>query len=268
MEPQITVVVPTLNSAKTLAFTLLSLLSQEDCPVRVIVVDSGSSDATQAICAQYGVEVLYEPPGSMYRAINRGLERAETDWVSYLNSDDLVYGHSYRRLIDLGNRDGSDIVYGACDFVDAEGRFLHSYLPGRPSELRTQFLNSQLSFGQPAAVFRGAVFADLGGFDAQYKFAADLDFFLRALLAGKRFSMLPGLSVAAFRVHSSQLSASVAQHVAETRLIQARHGAHGSRTSPDVVRWRLRNLPNYALRLLRHFVLTGKVRRVRTLEGS
>lgn len=48
-DADIGVVVPTLNNAKTLEWTLLALKSQEGCRVKIIVVDSGSTDETLAI---------------------------------------------------------------------------------------------------------------------------------------------------------------------------------------------------------------------------
>ncbi|EPF24462.1 glycosyltransferase [Microcystis aeruginosa] len=43
---EISYVIPTLNSAATLDMTLLSLRSQKDVEVNIIVVDSGSTDGT------------------------------------------------------------------------------------------------------------------------------------------------------------------------------------------------------------------------------
>ena len=53
----------TLNSAPTLEFTLLSLLSQRDIPIEVIVADSGSSDGTLEICRRWSVKIIYAEPG-------------------------------------------------------------------------------------------------------------------------------------------------------------------------------------------------------------
>jgi len=54
-----------------------------------------------------------------------------TEWVTYLNSDDVVYGDAYARLIMLGNEEKADVVYGHYDYVDYFGRFLYSFFPFR-----------------------------------------------------------------------------------------------------------------------------------------
>src|SRR5215469_16640666 len=96
---QIGVVVPTLNSAATLHWTLCSLRTQRDVSIEIIVADSGSTDETPDICKFWGVQTIYVPPGNMYRAINAGLRQFDTEWVTYLNSDDVVYPNSYARLV-------------------------------------------------------------------------------------------------------------------------------------------------------------------------
>lgn len=268
MAETITVVVPTLNSDRTLEWTLCSLATQQRCQPTVVVVDSGSTDATLEICHRYGVRVIYVPPGNMYQAINAGMKTANTGWVTYLNSDDLVYPFSYARLMKLGEETHSDVVYGSCDFVDWEGRFVHSYTPGYPRELLSQFLHSQLSFAQPAAIFTRHLFDELGGFSEEYKLASDLDFFLRAVLAKKRFSMLTGSTVACFRIHQKQASQNIEKLRAETKDIQNRHVSSDRSATFDTLRWRIRNIPNYLVRILRHWSLSGRLRIVRTLHAG
>src|SRR5207253_199231 len=70
---QVGIVIPTLNSARTLEWTLLSLLRQDGCEMRLVVADSNSSDGTLEICARWNVPVIQVPAGNMYRAINAGL---------------------------------------------------------------------------------------------------------------------------------------------------------------------------------------------------
>lgn len=262
----ITVVVPTLNSARTLEWTLFSLAIQQGCQATVIVTDSGSTDGTLELCRRYNVQVIYVAPGNMYRAINVGIKAANTRWVTYLNSDDLVYPCSYARLIKLGEETQSDVVYGSCDFVDWEGRFIHSYTPGYPYELLSQFLTSQLSFAQPAAIFTRQLFDELGGFSEDYQLASDLDFFLRAVLAKKRISMLRGPTVACFRIHHQQSSQNVQKLRAEISHIQNRFADSKRSHTLDTFKWRVRNIPNYLIRILRGWTLSGRLRIVRTMD--
>src|SRR6266853_4187237 len=132
---EIGVVIPTWNSAKTLAVALLSLQQQQGIRVKIVVADSGSEDGTLEICGSAGVQAVYVPPGNMYRAINVGLRMLGTPWLAYLNSDDFLYGDSYTRLVTCGEASGADVIYGNSDFVDAHARFLYSLHAARPIAL-------------------------------------------------------------------------------------------------------------------------------------
>ena len=59
---------------------------------------------TLEICRKWGVPTFYVPPGNMYRAINQGLRQMDMEWITDMNSDDLVYAQSYARMLALGNR--------------------------------------------------------------------------------------------------------------------------------------------------------------------
>lgn len=200
------IAVPTLNSGITLDWTLLALTKQQGINVEILVADSGSTDDTLDICKRWNVPHIFVPPGNMYRAINAALKEFTTPWVTYLNSDDLVYPESYSRLVKEGELAGADVVYAKCDFVDAEGRHMYGHIPAEERLLSGLFRLGIMPFSQPASVFRRSTFVDLGGFNENEKTVSDFDFFLRAHVAGRRLVRSMGDSAAAFRVHNAQLS--------------------------------------------------------------
>jgi len=203
---EIGVVVPTFNSAETLEWTLLALKNQEGCRVKIIVVDSDSSDDTLEICARHKVKAEYDPPGNMYRAINVGMRLLDTEWITYINSDDIVYRDAYNRLMELGNFKRADVVYGHSDYIDWDGRFRYSFMAAHPALLRVLVPSGLLQFTQPAAIFRKDVYENLKGFSEKYHSIADFDFFARAILMDKIFKRLSFPTVTAFRLHPNQFS--------------------------------------------------------------
>jgi glycosyltransferase involved in cell wall biosynthesis len=262
-------IVPTLNSAETLEATLLSLKSQRGGDVEITVADSGSNDDTLEICRRHGVATVYVEPGNMYRAINAGLlSQGQSEWVSYLNSDDWLYPDSLARLIELGNSSHADVVYGDCDYTDGEGRFVYSFTAARPGRLMPLFRLGRMGFAQPAAIFRWNLYQRLNGFDERYRFKADADFFIRAIKAGAQFAALGGPPVCCFRLHPGQLSNQKRSLIEEEgRLI---FGAPEMKPRGmdfiALAQWRLKNLPHFLVRVLRESLLSRRLRFPRSIE--
>ncbi len=250
--PSLGVVVPTRNSAATLDWTLLSLASQQRVLLRVLVVDSDSTDRTLEICRQWQVPTRHSPLGNMYRAINEGLRAlADLEWMTYLNSDDLAYADGYARLIDRAERDRLDVVYGNGDFVDERGRFLYTQASFPPAVARRQLAVGTLPFVQPTAIFRRTVFERLGGFDERFRLIADYDFFARASAAGFRFGKVGGRAIAAFRVHDRQISTTQKAAVDQEQTVRRRECGryrHLARMGLSAL-WKVRNTTNYLARL-------------------
>ncbi|MBK6799327.1 MAG: glycosyltransferase [Acidobacteria bacterium] len=201
-------VVPTLNSGSTLEMTLLSLRNQIAQHVDVIVADSGSTDRTLEICSKWGIPVIYVPPGNMYKAVNAGLNESEAQWLAYLNSDDWIYPDCYSKLMELGERTGADVVYGNCHYTDGEGRFVYSFSAAEPEKLLSLFRLRRMGFAQQTCIFRRSAYKTLKGFDENFFFRSDGDFFVRALLSDMVFSKYDGPPVACFRLQEKQFSKS------------------------------------------------------------
>jgi glycosyltransferase involved in cell wall biosynthesis len=260
--PVISCVVPTLNSAATLDTTLLSLRTQKDVDVHILVVDSGSTDATLEICQRWNVPSIYEAPGNMYQAINSGLRQCTTEWITYLNSDDWIYSDSYARLLARGEQQKADLVYGHHDFVDGQGRFMCSLSAARPQHILPLFRAGELGFIQPAAIYRRTLYSRLNGFDETYALCADGDFFIRAALSGAAFARLNGAPVVAFRMHQQQQTqrkwAALAQE--KQQIATALVSPPSALDTALKTIWRARNLPHYSIRLLRLSLLARRIR--------
>jgi glycosyltransferase involved in cell wall biosynthesis len=85
------IVVPTYNRAALIADTLDALLAQTRVPDEIIVVDDGSTDATQAILETYAPAVStirIENSGELV-ARNTGLRAARGALVAFCDSDDI-----------------------------------------------------------------------------------------------------------------------------------------------------------------------------------
>jgi len=89
--PLVTAVIPTHDRGWILAEAVDSVLAQDYPHLELIVVDDGSSDATEQLLAAYGkrIRVIRQSNGGVSSARNRGIAAARGRYVAFLDSDDL-----------------------------------------------------------------------------------------------------------------------------------------------------------------------------------
>lgn len=118
--PVVSVVIPVWNVESYLQECLDSVVSQSiglDC-LEVLAVDDGSSDGSGALLDQYAerypqVRVFHEPnSGGPGRPRNIGLDNAVGTYVFFLDADDYLGREALERLVDMAEKNHSDVVLG------------------------------------------------------------------------------------------------------------------------------------------------------------
>jgi glycosyltransferase involved in cell wall biosynthesis len=90
----ISVVIPAFNAADTLDDAITSALAQSLAPLEVLVIDDGSTDATEEIAKRHArasggrVRAIRKENGGVASARNRGLAEARGDLIAFLDADD------------------------------------------------------------------------------------------------------------------------------------------------------------------------------------
>lgn len=86
----LSVIIPSYNSAAWVGDAINSVLRQTKGPRAVIVVDDGSTDESQTILATFGqsIQVIRRTNGGLSAARNTGALAASTEWVAFLDADD------------------------------------------------------------------------------------------------------------------------------------------------------------------------------------
>ena len=96
MKEKITFVVPAHNAEATLERTLNSILNQTDQRYKIVIINDGSTDGTEDICKRYEKTYLdkvtyrYQESKGPGGARNYGMTLVETEYVSFLDSDDWL----------------------------------------------------------------------------------------------------------------------------------------------------------------------------------
>jgi glycosyltransferase involved in cell wall biosynthesis len=78
----------------------------------IVIVDTGSSDRTIQIAKEFGARVIEQPwTGSFSDARNASFEAATTDWIIYLDADEVLVSDDVARLRSLTGRVWREAFY-------------------------------------------------------------------------------------------------------------------------------------------------------------
>lgn len=95
MNPKYSIIVPIYNSAHSLEKCIQSILNQTFSDFELLLINDGSTDATQEICNEYAsqdprIKVFHKENGGVSSARNLGLNFASGYWVTFCDADDWV----------------------------------------------------------------------------------------------------------------------------------------------------------------------------------
>ena len=189
MSPEVSVIVPVYNGARTIGRCLESLLRQELPPgtVEIIVADNGSTDATPRIVADYPVRRLEARPRGRPVARNRGIAAAGAPLLAFIDADDWAAPDWLPRLMAALAAQGLDLVGGDVvpDRAPEEMNLfaLHDVL--KAFTLEQSFRQAHF-LGTGSLLVRRAVFEQIGGFDEALHSSEDYEWGRRAHRAGWR----------------------------------------------------------------------------------
>lgn len=112
---KISVIVPVFNRENMIKECVDSILAQSYADFELLLVDDGSKDSSGAICDEYAqkdsrVKVYHKENGGVSSARNVGLDNAQGEWVTFVDSDDLVLPGFFEVLSKIENLDDVDLV--------------------------------------------------------------------------------------------------------------------------------------------------------------
>ena len=244
-----TIVTPSFRQLEQLGCCIASIADQEGVTVEHIVQDGGTEgfeDFAKKMAERwpdrpgYRRDMISEPDGGMYDAINRGLKRATGGICAYLNCDEQYLPGVLKLVLRRFQvSPGTDLFLGDVVVVDGEGKPICHRKMIRPGLAHTWTCH----FGALTAgiFFRRKVIDQGKLFDTSYRAAADADWFVRILRSGARVETL-GFPAASFMEAGNNLGLSPVASAERARLSQtAPHWMQGLR--PWWVIWhRIRRL--------------------------
>ncbi|MCW2954845.1 MAG: glycosyltransferase, partial [Conexibacter sp.] len=212
--PRVTLGLATWNRDTYLAESIESGLAQTYPDFELLVVDDGSTNTRIAeLLARYEddprVRVVRHPEN---RGIAAGYDtivrEGRGELIAMIGDDDVCLPDRLAREVAIFDAyPETGVVHGDALMIDAAGRTTGRWESRdfTPAALVHSFYRSHNHLVDPSRMVHRRVYERVGGYDASYKVAQDLHFWLRAARAF-RFRHVPGGPVVGFRRHGENTS--------------------------------------------------------------
>jgi len=201
---RVLIVVPTLGKRPALLRQCLGSITQQEVLADITVVLPVEAAEARAVAQEFGALIL-DDPGSQTKAINLGVDHASADheFVNWLGDDDLLEPGSLATTLAALDADHARVLaYGACRYIDEQGRELWISRAGRWAPRILKWGPDLIP--QPGMLVRLSAWRQAGGLDESFRFAFDLDLLLKLQTLGGFVDV--GTVVSSFRWHEDSLT--------------------------------------------------------------
>lgn len=175
---QLSIIIPTYNSEKTIAETLESIVEQDVRSIECLIIDGNSSDKTIDIVKTYVdkhcfIKYISEPDKGIYDAMNKGIALAKGNYLYFMGSDDVFYSKNILHnlfLLDCFNT--TDLIYG---------NVLFKYNQMKVGEEKTylKLIKNLENICHQSIFYSRHIFEKLGNYNLNYPIYADFNMNIR-----------------------------------------------------------------------------------------
>jgi len=154
-----------------------------------------------------------EPDAGQSDALNKGFAKAKSEWLFWLNADDVLLPGALKKVLDRINKiDRINWIAGNTIYIDKEDKVIGT----RCDAKWRPWLGKRMGVwtGGPSAFFKRSLWERLGGFDVGLRYVMDIDLWTRWTQAGVKFASINDY-IWGFREHDGALTGSGCNRVAQ-----------------------------------------------------
>lgn len=196
--PRISVVIPAFNEPPSvLRASLESVAQQTFDNFECLVVDESKVPESISACRDFCDRdprfhhVRPKERLGLAGSLNLGIERACGEFIARFDSDDVCIRDRFQKQVDyLDRHPDIGVVGGSLELMDESGRSTSvRHYPADHRQIELQFC-AKTAVAHPTVMIRRDLFDKFGGYDPTFRYAEDLDLWLRFLRNGVRFANL------------------------------------------------------------------------------
>jgi glycosyltransferase involved in cell wall biosynthesis len=183
----ISIIIPLYNKEKAVKETLQSVLNQSYGNFEIIVVDDGSTDNSAQIVKEIKddrIKFYYKENGGVSAARNYGIFNANSEWVLFLDADDLLENDALETFVYLIKKYPGYLIFTAGFFILNKGnkdKVSKNDLDYIVNEPLRAFWRKQIFPRTGNTLINKDALSFVGGFDDRVSYNEDYGFNLRLL---------------------------------------------------------------------------------------
>lgn len=183
---KISVITPTFNSIQFIEICIQNVILQKCNYVEHIIVDAASTDGTVDIIKQYAekyphIRWISEPDKGQSDAMNKGIQMAQADIISFLNVDDLYTSFVLNRVIHIFEQHPNfEFIAGNCRLYDFDGNLLYYNRPQRIKPYHLFSYTEPFPINPAAYFYKKQIHERAGYYTVDNHFTMDYEFILKA----------------------------------------------------------------------------------------
>jgi len=254
---KVSVIVPVYGVEKYIAATISSVLAQTYDNFELLIVNDGSPDKSEEICASFTdhrIKIIRQENGGVCAARNTGITAAQGEYLAFLDGDDLWMPEKLEKHVEhLDSLPTIGVSFSRSAFVDEAGQPLGIYQMPKLRDITPEIILCRNPIGNGSTpVIRKEVFTNLR-FDEELHHFEDVECWLRiALQTDWQIEGIPA-ALTLYRVNSQGASTNLAQQLVDLDAVLEKTNSY----APDLIAkygsiakaYELRKLARWGVRL-------------------
>jgi glycosyltransferase involved in cell wall biosynthesis len=204
--PTISVIIPTNRGGPYLADAVASLRAQTLAASDILLVDDGSpAPGLENVARELGLRYYRQEPSGISAARNAGVRQVDSEWVAFLDDDDLWHPDRLRAQVAALVRVPDAIAcFTGGEYIDADGRPIDEPW-GAPDASSNEMLSGRVAAPRITTLLvRRDTYLAVGGCRTRMEPSEDNDLIARLLLEGEFVGV--DRALVCYRRHASNVT--------------------------------------------------------------